>query len=116
MVPPKQLQVKFYQSDKGNEPVREWLKSLKEVDRRIIGADLKTVEYGWPIGMPLCRNIRGRIWEVRSKLSGKNNIARVRFCTTDNHIVLLNGFIKKTQKAPNDEIDLAEERLRNAEL
>jgi len=113
MVPPKLLQVRFYQSDKGNEPVREWLKSLSEDDRRIIGMDLKTVEYGWPIGMPLCRKVRGDIWEVRSKLTGNNNIARVLFAATDKHLVLLNGFVKKTQKTPDDEIDLAQQRLRS---
>ena len=116
MVPPKQLQVRFYQSANGSEPVREWLKSLDQKDRQIVGTDLKTVEYGWPIGMPLCRKIRGEIWEVRSKLSGNNNIARVLFCTTAEHLVLLNGFVKKTQKAPAGEIDLAERRMRNLEL
>lgn len=116
MVPPKQLQVRFYQSAKGNEPVRDWLLDLGEEDRRIIGTDLKTVEYGWPIGMPLCRKIRGNIWEVRCNLTGKNNIARVLFCTTDEHLVLLHGFVKKTQKTPDDDIDLAEERLRSLAL
>jgi len=72
-----------------------------------------TVEFGWPIGMPVCRKIRGGIWEVRSSLAGKNNIARVLFCTTDDYLVLLHGFIKKTQKTPDDDIDLAIQRMRS---
>jgi len=72
-----------------------------------------TVEMGWPIGMPVCRKIRDDIWEVRSSLTGKNNIARVLFCTTTNNLVLLHGFIKKTQTTPDEDIDLAMQRKRN---
>jgi phage-related protein len=108
----KQLQVRFYRSATGNEPVREWLLDLKVDDRKIVGSDLKTVEYGWPLGMPLCRNIRKGLWEVRCKLTGSNNIARVLFCTSSNHLVLLHGFVKKTQQTPNDDIDLALNRMK----
>lgn len=112
MDPNKRLQVRFYRSATGNEPVREWLLDLSLENRKIVGNDLKTVEYGWPLGMPLCRQIRGGLWEVRCRLTGSKNIARVLFCTTSDHLVLLHGFVKKTQQTPNDDIDLALSRMR----
>lgn len=112
MDPNKRLQVRFYRSATGNEPVRAWLLGLSLENRKIVGSDLKTVEYGWPLGMPLCRQIRGNLWEVRCKLAGSKNIARVLFCTSDNQLVLLHGFVKKTQQTPNDDIDLALSRMR----
>jgi len=83
---------------------------LPEDDRRAIGADLKTVEYGWPIGMPTCRLIRDGLWEVRCSLPN-NRIARVLFFTTDEYLVLVHGFIKKTQTTPKQDIDLAFKRI-----
>ena len=94
-------------------PVRDWLLSLSPADRKIIGDDIRTAEFGWPIGMPLCRPITGRrgLWEIRSSLpSGR--IARVFFCTHESSMILLHGFIKKTQKTPDKELDIAEKRMR----
>jgi len=85
------------------------LKRLDENDRKTIGYDLKDVEYGWPIGMPLCRSLGKGLWEVRSSISD-GRIARVIFCIADGHMVLLHGFIKKTQKTPDSEIGLALKR------
>jgi len=51
----KRLPAAFYQLPSGREPVREWLKALAVEDRKIIGTDIKDVEFSWPIGMPLCR-------------------------------------------------------------
>lgn len=75
----KRIPVAFYRTDLGREPVREWLKQLGPLDRKIVGNDLQTLEFGWPIGMPLCRAIRGHkgLWEVRSHLSS-GRIARLR--------------------------------------
>jgi len=108
----KKIQVVFYKSDTGSEPVREWLLSLSDANRKIVGGDLKTVEYGWPLGMPTCKKISSTsvLWEVRSNLTGKKNIARVLFCIDDEKMVLLQGFVKKTQKTPQSEIDIALER------
>ncbi len=94
-------------------PVREWLLGLSPDDRKAIGDDIRTAEFGWPIGMPLCRSIKGRkgLWEIRSTLSG-GRIARVFFCAHDGGMVLLHGFIKKTRKTPDHELDLAENRMR----
>ena len=94
----KKITVIFYKSELGNEPVREWLKSLNLEDRKIIGYDIKTVEFGWPLGMPLCRSLSGYkgLWEVRSKLT-YDKIARILFFIDKDKMVLLHGFIKKSQ-------------------
>lgn len=102
----KRLPARFYRSDSRREPVREWLKSLEIQDRRIIGEDIKDVEFSWPIGMPLVRSLGQELWEVRSSLP-RGRIARVIFCVENDCMVLLNGFMKKTQKTPQKEIDLA---------
>jgi len=110
----KKLEVRFYQSALGNEPVREWLKEFSTDDKRIIGADLMRVETGWPIGMPVCRpltNVPG-LWEVRSSIS-HGRIARILFTVGDGYMVLLHGFIKKTQETPRGDIDTALERRGN---
>jgi phage-related protein len=93
----------------GNEPVREWLKSLSLEDRKIIGEDIKTVQFGWPLGMPVVRKLGPGLWEVRSRLS--NGIARVIFMAEESTMVLLHGFIKKSQKAPTEDLNLARNRL-----
>ncbi len=103
--PPPHIQLVFYRTNSGNEPVREWLKDLPQPDRNIIGRDLMRLQYGWPVGMPLCRSLGDGIWEVRSNLS--NRIARVLFCFADGRLVALHGFIKKTQKTPTADLRLA---------
>jgi len=104
------LGVSFFRTGTGREPVREWLKSLLREDRRVIGENLKTVQFGWPLGMPLVRKLGADLWEVRSRLPG--GIARVLFTAGEGRMVLLHGFIKKSQKTPRDELKLAETRLR----
>jgi phage-related protein len=105
----KRFPARFYRSDSGREPVRQWLKSLEAQDRKIIGEDIKDVEFSWPIGMPLVRSLGRELWEVRSRLP-HGRIARVIFCVEENCMVLLHGFLKKTQKTPKQEIDLALKR------
>ncbi len=109
----KKVPAYFYRTDNGNEPVREWLKGLVALDRKAIGDDIQTVEFGWPIGMPLCRQIAGRkgMWEVRTGLSG-GRIARVLVCFSEDRLVLLHGFMKKSRKAPKSDLDLAERRMK----
>jgi phage-related protein len=99
-LPPTILDVVFYRTDAGSVPVREWLKSLKKDDRRIIGTDIKTVQYGWPLGMPLVRKIEPGLWE-----------ARILFTVVEDKMVLLHGFIKKSQKLPLTELATAKHRL-----
>ena len=107
----KKINVVFYKTPAGNEPVREWLISLEQEDKKTIGADIKTVEYGWPIGMPVSKPLGNNLYEVRSNISSKR-IARVIFIIMDNYMILLNGFIKKTQKTPINEINLALKRVK----
>ena len=114
MVPIKKIYATFYRNAHGKEPVREWLKELARDDRRIIGNDIATVEYGWPVGMPTCRPLGDGLWEVRSKLTG-GRIARVIFSLNAGRMMLLHGFIKKTQKTPPDVLALARKRQREIE-
>jgi len=85
--------VRFFRTETDNEPVREWIRSLSEVEKRLIGVDIKTVQFGWPLGMPLVRNLCPGMLEVRTKL--ENKISRVLFTVFENEIILLHGFIKK---------------------
>ena len=107
------LDVIFYKTEAGNEPVREWLKRLQSNDRKIIGEDIKTAQYGWPLGMPLIRKIERGLWEVLSNIS--TGIARVFFTVKDNLMILLHGFVKKSHKTPPNELDTAHRRLHNIE-
>src|SRR5580692_4098115 len=104
----KRIEVIFFRTDAGGEPVREWLRSLSPIeDRKQIGVDIKTVEFGWPIGMPVCRPLGDGLYEVRSSLT-QNRIARVLFyIDARGRMVLLHGFIKKTQKTPSADLELA---------
>ena len=110
----KRLPAYFYRTDSGREPVREWLQGFQPADRKIIGEDIKDVEISWPIGMPLVRSLGRDLWEVRSSLTG-GKTARVIFCVGENRMVLLHGFIKKSQKTPQKEIDLALKRKKGEE-
>lgn len=104
------LTVKFYKTDAGTEPVRDWLKDLSATDRKAIGEDIKTVQYGWPLGMPLVRKIGPNLWEVRIHL--ENRIARVLFTLVDDVMVLVHGFIKKSPETPKSDLKTAMNRLK----
>jgi phage-related protein len=104
------LFVSFFKTEIGREPVREWLKSLPREQRRIIGEDIKTVQFGWPLGMPLVRKLDRDFWEVRIRLP--DGIARVMFTADGGRMILLHGFIKKSRKTPADDLALAKTRLR----
>jgi len=104
------LTVRFFRESSGAEPVRAWLKSLADDEKREIGTDIKTVQFGWPLGMPLVRHVEGDIWEVRSRLASR--IARVLFVLESGNMVLLHGFIMKDRKTPKPDLDLARSRLK----
>lgn len=110
----KKLPAVFYRSAAGAEPVRDWLKALSQEDRRIVGFDIATAEFGWPVGTPLCRPLGGGLWEVRSNLT-QGRIARAIFCASEGCMVLLHGFIKKTQKTPQPDLELARRRQKEVE-
>lgn len=107
----KKIAAAFYWTPGGAEPVRDWLKDLPPEDRRQIGQDIATVEYGWPVGMPVCRPLGQGLWKVRTSLAG-NRIARVIFCIARKRMVLLHGFLKKTVKTPAADIALARKRMK----
>ena len=90
--------------------MREWLNSLSAADRKTIGEDIKTVQFGWPLGMPLVRKLDVNLWEVRISLAGR--IARVLFTLEGNAMVLLHGFIKKSQQTPLDDLRTAKRRMK----
>ena len=103
------LRVVFYRTEAGNEPVRQWLKSLEQEDCKIIGHDIKTAQYGWPLGMPLIRKLEPDLWEVRSRIG--HGIARTIFTVGEGMMVLLHGFVKKSQKTPSEDLRTARQRL-----
>jgi phage-related protein len=111
----KKVPARFYRSASGAEPVRDWLHGLSREDRKEIGTDIATVEYGWPVGMPTCAPMGAGLYEVRTDLEG-NRIARVLFCFSGGGaMVLLHGFIKKTRKTPRADLELARQRQREVE-
>ena len=97
-------------SDQREEPVRDWLFSLRADERKIIGDDIRTMQFGWPVGMPLVRKLDTGLWEVRATLA--SGIARVFFTLVENEAILLHGFIKKSQKTPLTELETARKRKR----
>ena len=103
------ISVVFFRLGSGREPVREWLKGLNPENRKVIGVDIKTLQLGWPAGMPLARKISGDLWELRSRL--RTGIARVFFTVHRSNLVLLHGFLKKSRKAPYKELAVARRRL-----
>ena len=107
------IPLRFWQSDAGNEPVRDWLNALPREDRRVIGRDIGIVQFGWPLGLPLCKSLNGGLWEVRSSLASRRE-ARVLFGFHDGELIALHAFIKKTQKTPQGELNLARKRLKEA--
>lgn len=103
------LTVVFYATSPDNEPVRDWLLKLTRDDRRTVGFDVKTAQYGWPLGMPLIRKLEPGLWEVRSHIA--DGIARVLFTVDGPTMVLLHGFVKKSQKTPAADLKVARQRL-----
>jgi phage-related protein len=102
----------FWRSASGREPVRDWLNELSDADRRIAGRDLAKVQFGWPVGLPLCRPLAGGLWELRLTLSSRREV-RVFFGFHDGMLVALHAIVKKTQKTPADELALARQRLKD---
>ena len=102
----KKISAAFYEQGSGKHPVREWLHSLPEADRRLIGYDIATAEFAWPVGMPLCRSLGRGLWEIRSNISG-GRIARTIFVVIGGQMVLLHGYVKKTRKTPKADLDIA---------
>jgi phage-related protein len=108
---PKPIPLVFWKSATGREPVREWLSELSREDKRTIGRDIAKVQFGWPIGLPLCRPLSGGLWEVRSSLPSMRE-ARVFFGFHDDTLIALHALIKKGRKAPAADLAVARQRLK----
>jgi phage-related protein len=107
----KKLPAFFYESALGNRPVREWIPGPTLEDRKLVGRDIQKVEFGWPLGMPYCHSLGDGLWEVRIGLTD-GRIGRVIFCVAREPMVLLHGFVKKTQKTPAQDLKLALKRMK----
>ncbi len=103
------MRVVFFRSTSGTEPVRDWLRQLQAEDRMKIGEEILTVQIGWPLGMPLVRKLEKDLWDVRIRL--RQGIARVLFTIEDDTMILLHGFIKKSQRIPLPDLRVARQRL-----
>jgi phage-related protein len=104
----------FWRSAAGREPVREWLNDLSREDKRTVGRDIAKVQFGWPVGMPLCRPLSGGLWEVRSSLPSKRE-ARVFIGFHDGMLIALHAIIKKSQRTPAEDLALAKQRLKEVQ-
>ncbi|MEE1922562.1 type II toxin-antitoxin system RelE/ParE family toxin [Pseudomonas sp. 148P] len=102
------LTVRFFRTEAGNEPVRDWLAQLPRTHRQLVGAEIKTVQIGWPLGMPLVRKMERGLWEIRVDLG--DSCARIMFTLVEDVMVLLHGFIKKSQKTPAADLETARQR------
>jgi len=105
------LTCRFYRTGTGNEPVKDWLKGLPAEVRKEIGSDLQVVQWRWPIGKPLVDGFGGGLFEVRTSHDG--NIYRVLFCLVGSTVVLLHGFMKKTEKTPDQDVEIAKKRQKD---
>lgn len=107
----KRITAAFYATESGNEPVRDWLLELAKEDRVIVGEDIATVEFGWPVGMPVCRNLREGVLEVRSTIKRGRVEARTYFSIEGRGMLLLHGHEGK--RGQDEAISLAIDRLRD---
>jgi phage-related protein len=105
------IPLRFWKSTTGREPVREWLNEMPRDDQRTIGRDIAKVQFGWPVGLPLCRPLSGGLWEVRSSLPSRRE-GRVLFGFHDGMLIALHAFIKKRQKSAPEDLALARQRLK----
>lgn len=112
--PPRKIELVFYRSAMGTEPVREWLAGLSADNRRAVGQDLQRVQYRWPVGMPLVRPMGKGLFEVRTDMPDRT-IARVMFCFHAGELYALHGLIKKARKTPPPDLKLARERKKEVE-
>lgn len=110
----KRVPLAFFRTAADGEPVREWLQDLSKEERKKLGEGLKELEYGWPIGMPLCRPMGKGLHELRVSLESKRE-ARVLFVVKDEQLIALHGFVKKSKKTPKADLDLARQRQRELE-
>lgn len=100
----------FFQSESGNQPCRDFIIALSQDDKKEIGAKIFEVQKGFPLGLPLVRKMEADLWEIRVNIT--DGICRIFFTIAENIMVLLHGFVKKSQKTPQNELDTARNRLK----
>ena len=107
------LPARVFETDPGRLPVCEWLLALSADERKESGDATRTAAFGWPVGMPFCRSIKGQkgLGAIRTPLEGRR-LARVLFCAHAGSFVLLHGFIKQTRKPPAHALAVAKRRRR----
>jgi phage-related protein len=111
----KRVPAIFYRTEAGSEPVRSWLRAMDAQDRRLVGEDIKTVEFGWPVGMPTCRPMGDGLCEVRTRLPGSRMVRVFFYIDRRQRMVLLHGIVKKTRATPDADLDLARQNMRKHE-
>ena len=111
----KRVPAIFYRTEAGSEPLRSWLKAMDPKDRRLVGEDIKTVEFGWPVGMPTCRPMGDGLYEVRTRLPGSRMVRVFFYIDRRQRMVLLHGIVKKTRATPDADLDLARQNMRKHE-
>jgi phage-related protein len=101
----------LYEKADGTKPVKEFLDKLPEKHHAKALRDIDVLEkYGTALTEPHVKHIKGKLWELRIKSA--SDISRVfYFVHIGKNIVLLHGFVKKTQKTPNKEIETANNYL-----
>ena len=106
---PSRFECAFFCTDQGNEPVREWLRSLPVEAKKEIGSDIERVQWQWPVSKPLVDGLGGGLYEVRTKVERIQY--RVLFCIVENTMLLVHGFVKKARTEPG-EIAIGRSRLK----
>ncbi|MDQ0248196.1 phage-related protein [Sphingomonas kyeonggiensis] len=103
--------VTFYQTANGNQLVADFIRSLPGNDRKVVGTDLMRLQIGYPMGPPLCKHIKGPIWELRSTVPSKREVRLLYFFDANSQqIIVVHAFIKTTRTTPKSDIDLADKR------
>jgi len=111
----KRIPAIFFRTARGSEPVREWLRAMDAEDRRRVGEDLKTIEFGWPVGMPTCRAMGDGLYEVRTRLDGNRTVRILFYIDRHRRMVVLHGFVKKSRATPRSDLALARANKRTHE-
>lgn len=105
----KAFKIYFYKEQSGKSPVEIWInKMLTLKEKNKIYDGLKKLQCEWPIGLPLTRHLENNLWEMRTYLGTRDS--RLIFIIKNKNIFILHGFIKKTNKTPRNEINLALDR------
>lgn len=103
------LEAAFFETESGSQPCRDFILTLDREDKKEIGAKIFEVQQGFPMGLPLVRKMDTNLWEIRISIS--DGICRIFFTIAGNIIILLHGFVKKSQKTPQNELETAKKRL-----